>query len=145
MTERVVVIGHGMVAGRFLIELDGRQLDAEVTVPGDEPHPAYNRLLLAEAIRGRYDLDDLLLPASAGVRVERSRSAVAIGPPGHRVIGDTGAASPGAAIAVAVRGMGRGCLAFETDEPAGKALIVSGSDTGERGALLIEQSKNQKP
>lgn len=64
MTERVVVVGHGMVAGRFLTELDGRQLDAEVTVLGDEPHPAYNRLLLAEAIRGRYDLDDLLLPAS---------------------------------------------------------------------------------
>ncbi len=60
-------------------------------------------------------------------------------------IGDTGSASPGAAIAVAVRGMERGCLAFETDEPAGKALIVSGSDTGERGALLIEQTKNQKP
>ncbi len=91
MTERVVVIGHGMVAGRFLIELDSRQLDAEVTVLGDEPHPAYNRLLLAEAIRGRYDLDDLLLPASAGVRVERSRSAVAIDRPGHRVIDDTGA------------------------------------------------------
>ncbi len=58
-----------------------------------------------------------------------------------RFIGDTGAASPGAAVAVAVRGMALDYLVHETDEPEGKVLVVSCSDTGERGVLLIENVK----
>lgn len=54
-----------------------------------------------------------------------------------RNIGDTGAASPGVSLAIAVRSMERGYLADELSEQTGKALILCGSDTGERGAVVV--------
>ncbi|CAM3122439.1 MULTISPECIES: FAD-dependent oxidoreductase [Dermacoccus] len=87
---RVVVIGHGMVAARFLDDLTrhaertGAAFD--ITVLGEEPYEPYNRLMLSEVVAGRADLASLTLPAApedvtvhagtAAVRLERERRVV---------------------------------------------------------------------
>lgn len=79
MTHRIVVVGHGMVGHRFLADLAAHRLeDLEVTVLGEEPHAAYNRILLPDVLLGRADLTGLALPTSPGVRLLRGRRAVAI-------------------------------------------------------------------
>lgn len=68
--QRIVVVGHGMVAARFLDDLDrcaattGNAFD--VTVLGDEPYEPYNRLMLSEVVAGRADVNALTLPAAPG-------------------------------------------------------------------------------
>jgi 3-oxoacyl-[acyl-carrier-protein] synthase-1 len=52
-------------------------------------------------------------------------------------IGDTGAASPGVGVCVAVRAMERGYLIEGSGNRVGQALILSSSDDGERGAMLV--------
>lgn len=54
-----------------------------------------------------------------------------------RFIGDTGAASPAVAACIAVRSMERGYISSDPKKQTGNILILSSSDTGERGALLI--------
>ena len=61
--HRVVVVGHGMVAARFVEELDRRVGErVDVTVLGAEPYLPYNRLLLSEVLGGRADIAGLTLP-----------------------------------------------------------------------------------
>jgi len=58
--RRVVVIGHGMAGARLAGELRRHDPVAErvaVTVVGDEPHGAYNRVLLSGVLAGSLDLD----------------------------------------------------------------------------------------
>lgn len=59
----IVVIGHGMVGHKFLETLaaSGRQ-DLRVTVLGEEPRPAYDRVHLSEFFAGK-SADDLSLVA----------------------------------------------------------------------------------
>lgn len=52
--------------------------------------------------------------------------------------GDTGAASAGLAICIASCAMERGYLATHPRQAVSRALVVSSSDSGERGALLLE-------
>jgi assimilatory nitrate reductase electron transfer subunit len=62
--RRVVVIGHGMAGARLAGELRRHDPVAErvaVTVVGDEPHAAYNRVLLSGVLAGSLDLDALRL------------------------------------------------------------------------------------
>ena len=65
--KRVVVIGNGMVGSRFVDELmrEASRCDAkfDVTILGDEPYEAYNRLMLSEVIAGRAEIGALTLPA----------------------------------------------------------------------------------
>lgn len=49
MTDRILVIGNGMVGHHFLKALDD---DFQVTVLGAEPHPAYDRVHLSEIFSG---------------------------------------------------------------------------------------------
>lgn len=58
-----------------------------------------------------------------------------------RCIGDTGAASPGVSLCIAARAMARGYLSLNPKNKNGQAMIVSSSDTGERGAVLVEREK----
>ena len=54
--RRVVVVGNGMVGARFAEELrqrDPRSGRFAVTVVGEEPHGAYNRVLLSTVVAGR--------------------------------------------------------------------------------------------
>ncbi|GMA21903.1 FAD-dependent oxidoreductase [Arsenicicoccus piscis] len=76
--HRVVVVGHGMVAARFVDELDrlvpAQQVD--VTVLGEERERPYNRLLLSEVLSGRASIESLTLPdAPPHVRVHRGAAA----------------------------------------------------------------------
>lgn len=54
--RRVLVVGNGMTGARFAEELRQRDPDARrfaITVVGDEPHAAYNRVLLSTVVAGR--------------------------------------------------------------------------------------------
>ncbi|MFI1336109.1 NAD(P)/FAD-dependent oxidoreductase [Streptomyces sp. NPDC020845] len=78
-SRRVVIVGGGMAGTRLAQQLAATAADGsvEVTIIGEEPHPAYNRVLLAEVLAGRYAPDVIALPALAvgrrlsGVRVVR--------------------------------------------------------------------------
>jgi assimilatory nitrate reductase electron transfer subunit len=88
----VVVIGNGMAGSRFVQEL--REVDPEqsyaITVIGDEPGGAYNRILLSEVLAGRIRQDDIqlatrewyatqgvtLLDRVAATRVDRTKRTV---------------------------------------------------------------------
>ncbi|GGX93459.1 NAD(P)/FAD-dependent oxidoreductase [Streptomyces hiroshimensis] len=59
MTRRIAVVGAGMAAARFAERFRLLGGDAEVTLYGAEPCAPYNRVLLADALTGRYATDDL--------------------------------------------------------------------------------------
>ncbi|GAB2924708.1 FAD-dependent oxidoreductase [Rhodococcus aerolatus] len=64
MTRRVVVVGNGMAAARLVDELRRRDPDGAQVAPlvlGEEPHPAYNRVLLSTVIAGGLDVDAVRL------------------------------------------------------------------------------------
>lgn len=74
--KRVVVIGGGMAGARLALRLgqaagtvapDGTD-GLDLTVIGEEPHPAYNRVLLAEVLAGRYAPEVAALPQGEGAR-----------------------------------------------------------------------------
>lgn len=92
--QRIVVVGHGMVAARFLDDL-ARASDpqaAEVVVLGEETHEPYNRILLAEVVAGQVDPIALALPEPPpGVTVHTGRRAVRIDRSQGVVVDDSGA------------------------------------------------------
>jgi NAD(P)H-nitrite reductase large subunit len=59
--ERLVVVGNGMATTRLVEELVARGYDGHVTVLGDEPGPAYNRILLSAVLEGTHPLEALVL------------------------------------------------------------------------------------
>ncbi|WP_432054408.1 NAD(P)/FAD-dependent oxidoreductase [Streptomyces sp. bgisy022] len=61
--ERVVVIGSGLAGVRLARRLG--ELGIPVTLIGEEEHPPYNRVLLAEVLAGRYRPEVIALPAPA--------------------------------------------------------------------------------
>lgn len=77
--SRVVVVGHGMAGARVAAELRDRGDDLKITVFGDEPDRAYNRVLLSAVLAGKVGEPDVAMVEAAerGVDVR----------PGHRVVG----------------------------------------------------------
>lgn len=66
--KRVVIVGGGMAAARLTQQL-GAAPAVTVTVIGEEPHPAYNRVLLAGVLAGQYPPEVITLPRPpAGTR-----------------------------------------------------------------------------
>ncbi|HSJ19671.1 MAG TPA: FAD-dependent oxidoreductase [Nocardioidaceae bacterium] len=68
---RVVVLGNGMAASRLVDELLARDVTGlELTVVGDEPAPAYNRILLSAVLEGTHPEGEIALqdPALLGRR-----------------------------------------------------------------------------
>lgn len=59
--ERLVVVGNGMAATRLVEELVARGYPGHVTVLGDEPSPAYNRILLSAVLEGSHDRSAITL------------------------------------------------------------------------------------
>jgi NAD(P)H-nitrite reductase large subunit len=59
--EHLVVIGNGMAAIRLVEDLVRRNAPLRVTVIGDEPGPAYNRILLSAMLEGSHPAADLRL------------------------------------------------------------------------------------
>ena len=63
--EHLVVIGNGMAAIRLVEELVRRTAPLRVTVIGDEPGPAYNRILLSAVLEGSHPPGELRLKDQA--------------------------------------------------------------------------------
>jgi NAD(P)H-nitrite reductase large subunit len=61
--ERLVIIGNGMATTRLVEELVARKYSGHITILGDEPGPAYNRILLSAVLEGTHPLDALTLRA----------------------------------------------------------------------------------
>lgn len=61
--RRLVVAGNGMVTATLLEELMARRAhdDCDITVFGDEPHPAYDRIRLSTLLAGGCEADQLTL------------------------------------------------------------------------------------
>jgi NAD(P)H-nitrite reductase large subunit len=60
-TGRLVIIGNGMAAARFVEELHARSAESfDVTVLGDEPHGGYNRMMLTGVLGGFRAADEIL-------------------------------------------------------------------------------------
>src|SRR3954462_2881414 len=82
--SRIVVIGNGMVGQRFLEQLVRRDVDAEVTVFGEEPRPAYDRVQLTSFFSGRSAADLILVNRmffeEAGMTLRLNDSVLAIDP-----------------------------------------------------------------
>src|SRR6478672_3688628 len=97
MSERLVVVGMGMAAARFVDELTRRALGRySIAVIGAEPHRAYNRVLLSSLLAGEVDEKDIeLKPASwwreRGVTTVFGRKVERIDREASRVILDDGA------------------------------------------------------
>jgi nitrite reductase (NADH) large subunit len=52
-TLKVVVVGNGMVGHHYVDTLAKSEIDAQITVLGGEPHPAYDRVHLSELFDGK--------------------------------------------------------------------------------------------
>src|SRR5262245_15984877 len=81
MSERIVVVGAGMVGHRFVDELVRRDPDGryDVHVVRAEEYAPYNRILLSDVLAGRCDLAALALPEpDARVAVRLGTTAVAV-------------------------------------------------------------------
>ncbi len=83
MTEKLVIIGNGMAAARLVAKLTESSADHDITVIGDEPGYAYNRVLLSSLLAGGSVTADLDLKPSAwwgecGASVISGVAAVAI-------------------------------------------------------------------
>src|ERR1019366_51656 len=63
--ESLIVIGNGMAAIRLVEELVRRKAPLRVTVIGDEPGPAYNRILLSAVLEGSHPAAELRLKDEA--------------------------------------------------------------------------------
>ncbi|MQY11518.1 Nitrite reductase [NAD(P)H] [Streptomyces sp. RB5] len=79
--ERIVVVGAGLAGNRLAQHLGAVH---DVTLIAEEPHPAYNRVLLAEVLAGHYPADVIRLPRpphatrreARAVRVDRAARTV---------------------------------------------------------------------
>ncbi|MCE7079134.1 NAD(P)/FAD-dependent oxidoreductase [Streptomyces sp. ST2-7A] len=99
--RRVVIVGGGMAGARLADRLAAGP-DTAVTVLGEEPHPAYNRVLLAEVLAGRYPAEVIALPAPAGpVRHRPGVRAVRVDRAERRVVCDDGSVEPYDALVLA--------------------------------------------
>ncbi|WP_413105897.1 FAD-dependent oxidoreductase [Streptomyces sp. Inha503] len=103
----MVIVGGGMAGTRLAQQLAVRgagpgSCAVEVTIIGEEPHPAYNRVLLAEVLAGRYAPEVIALPApAAGVRRLSGVRVVRIDRPTAEVVCDDGHRVPYDALVLA--------------------------------------------
>ncbi|WP_428849387.1 FAD-dependent oxidoreductase [Streptomyces lycopersici] len=103
----MVIVGGGMAGTRLAQQLAVRgagpgSCAVEVTIIGEEPHPAYNRVLLAEVLAGRYAPEVIALPApAAGVRRLSGVRVVRVDRPTAEVVCDDGRRVPYDALVLA--------------------------------------------
>lgn len=95
---RIVVVGLGMVGGRFVDELLSRDTDGavDVTVLGAEPYEPYNRVLLSDVVAGRTDVAAITMPRPGPDRVTllRGVTATAVERTTRTVLADDGTRHP---------------------------------------------------
>ncbi|WP_444875664.1 NAD(P)/FAD-dependent oxidoreductase [Streptomyces malaysiensis] len=119
----MVIVGGGLAGTRLAQQLAGRVMGpgsgagagsgvgagsgagsgaVEVTIIGEEQHPAYNRVLLAEVLAGRYAPEVIALPAPAtGVRRLGGVRVVRVDRPTAEVLCDDGRRVPYDALVLA--------------------------------------------
>lgn len=96
MTEKLVVIGNGMAAGRALEELFRREPERyEVTVFNAEPRVNYNRIMLSPVLSGEKAYEDILIHdddwyVRNRVNLIRGEEVIAINRADQRVISRAG-------------------------------------------------------
>ncbi|NUJ80252.1 NAD(P)/FAD-dependent oxidoreductase [Methylocystis sp. FS] len=94
--EKLVVVGAGMAATRFVEELTNRALGRyDILVIGDEPRLAYNRVLLSSVLAGELSVDDIELKPrqwwrAAGVEVLSGCKVIKINAASRRLLLDNG-------------------------------------------------------
>ena len=62
--KHVIVIGNGMVGFKFCEKLRGYSPDIAITVYGEEPRPAYDRVNLSKYFSGKTAEDLMMAPLS---------------------------------------------------------------------------------
>ncbi|NRQ38244.1 nitrite reductase large subunit [Nonomuraea sp. NN258] len=88
--KKIVVVGYGPAAHRFVERLRERGFAGRVTVIGEEPRPAYDRVALTSYLSGT-SADDLTYPVPDGTVTRLSTRVTAIDrAAGHVVTGDGG-------------------------------------------------------
>lgn len=107
MSEPLVIIGNGMAAMRLVEELTTRALGRyAIAVIGEEPHLAYNRVLLSSVLAREVSLSDIELKSALwwrnrGVTLLYGHSATAVDPAIRRVRLASGATLPYAKLVLA--------------------------------------------
>ncbi|WBB63349.1 FAD-dependent oxidoreductase [Streptomyces sp. WMMC500] len=91
--KRLLVIGYGMTAHRLVEEVRSRDREDRwrILVLGEEPHEAYNRIALADRLRG-VPAEELKLRALEDplLQVRTGTAAAAIDRPAHEVVTTAG-------------------------------------------------------
>ncbi|WP_432862854.1 nitrite reductase large subunit NirB [Microbispora rosea] len=90
---RLVVVGHGPAAHRLIETLNGRGFTGTVTVFGEEPRPAYDRVALTSYLSGR-SVEDLTYPVPDGVTLRTGVRVTAIDRANRTVTTDAGDSEP---------------------------------------------------
>ncbi|WP_093264493.1 nitrite reductase large subunit NirB [Thermostaphylospora chromogena] len=90
---RVVVVGYGPAAHRLVETLTARGFRGRITVFGEEPRPAYDRVALTSYLGGK-SAEDLTYPVPDGVATRLSTRVVAIDREARVVTTEDGHAEP---------------------------------------------------
>jgi nitrite reductase (NADH) large subunit len=91
--SRIVVVGYGPTAHRLVETLAGKGFDGTITVIGEEPRPAYDRVALTSYLNGT-TLEDLTYPVPEGTVTKLSSRVVGIDRAARTVTTDGGEVEP---------------------------------------------------
>ncbi|MFA5119785.1 nitrite reductase large subunit NirB [Zavarzinia sp.] len=111
MTERLVVVGNGMAAGRVLEHLTEQAPGAyEITVFGAEPRVNYNRILLSPVLSGEKTFEQIVTHddawyAGRGIDLVKGREIVAIDRAARTVTAKDGTVAPYDKLLIAIGSM----------------------------------------
>jgi assimilatory nitrate reductase electron transfer subunit len=145
--RRIVVVGHGMAGARLATELRRHDPAADrvaITVVGDEPHTAYNRVLLSTVLSGALDLDAVHVHETKRVDLRLGVAATAVDRAGRHVRLSDGSGLPYDALVLATGARPRlphidglpdpGITTFRTRDDC--ARIVAGARPGVPVAVI---------
>ncbi|GGK66721.1 nitrite reductase large subunit [Planomonospora parontospora] len=90
---RLVVVGHGPTAYRLVETLTDRGFGGRITILGEEPRPAYDRVALTSYLAGK-SAEDLTYPVPDGVVLRLGSAVTAIDRDGRTVTTADGHAEP---------------------------------------------------
>ncbi len=90
---RLVVAGHGPTAHRLIETLVERGFDGTITVFGEEPRPAYDRVALTSYLSGK-SVDDLTYRVPDGVSLRTGVKVVGVDRAARTVATDAGYSEP---------------------------------------------------
>ncbi len=85
--RRIAVVGAGLAGARFCQRFQELGGEAELTLYGAEPRPAYNRVLLADVLTGRYAPEAITLPCGdPGPELRPGNEVVGLDPAAHTLL-----------------------------------------------------------